>query len=744
MNADQQQTIVHEDMGSDSMAKDDGALGSNWVSPGRSVTVHGIEISSGLFYLGTRIFSPDGKTITNDPSIINPSKPVDRLKMYRTPEWYGARTSYQQMSASDRAVYLEWLARGRTGGVPNSHLLVFFSGLERRVLVDARHSDDAMADVPVIEAEVRRLLKQYGGDYTFQYQATQFLLAIQVLRDLPDLAMLTPPDSPNAWEFPMELKLALGMFAVQGKPVPAEWALSWAQAHPDVRMGTAANRCPKEFRELFVRRYAAEYGDGIRLTKNKARVKFYYSPTNRSLWGSVSVEAPDLPDVSRQRKSVGRLALTVMRVSTELDAYSRWAGQHHDRHSLRAVSLLPPELASRRIAVKRFTKWLEQRLNGADHAFVPIAELVSTWSLSTTGSMTKREAERLSEFLESCRYGFEPDSRYGGVSLSTVDTVILFRLPKKPEPVATETTAELFTSLRRSSSVVELRHVYRAALTLLRLALVVALQNGTPSSSQVMLLERFIARAQPLTDAERARLLARLHWGLKQPQDVKGLKVRCSELESDDERQAYGRFLIGLAGIHGGIGPAELKTLEKVYSLLGLKHADVSRDVHVVATATAGPASEPVTIIPAEDDAPSFALPAEPTTLSPTRVNLSTERVAAIIAESHLVSEVLGSVFAEGEPDAIVNDDDGHSVRGPDDVIPGLDEPHSTLARQLAQQSSWPRAEVERLSHHLGLMTAGAIEAINHAAFEFADEPFIEGDDPLEVNMKISVEFIHA
>jgi hypothetical protein len=41
-------------------------------------------------------------------------------------------------------------------------------------------------------------------------------------------------------------------------------------------------------------------------------------------------------------------------------------------------------------------------------------------------------------------------------------------------------------------------------------------------------------------------------------------------------------------------------------------------------------------------------------------------------------------------------------------------------------------------------MAAGAIEAINEAAYEFADEPFLEGDDPLEVNTEIISEFIYA
>ena len=44
---------------------------------------------------------------------------------------------------------------------------------------------------------------------------------------------------------------------------------------------------------------------------------------------------------------------------------------------------------------------------------------------------------------------------------------------------------------------------------------------------------------------------------------------------------------------------------------------------------------------------------------------------------------------------------------------------------------------MQALAAALGLMTDGALEHLNEAAFDHADGPLTEGDDPLEINPDI-------
>ena len=70
----------------------------------------------------------------------------------------------------------------------------------------------------------------------------------------------------------------------------------------------------------------------------------------------------------------------------------------------------------------------------------------------------------------------------------------------------------------------------------------------------------------------------------------------------------------------------------------------------------------------------------------------------------------------------------------------GLDALHTSLLRALAAKPEWPRSEVEKLAGGLGLLTDGALDVINDAAFEVCGEPVLEGDDTLQLNEKAAQE----
>jgi hypothetical protein len=101
---------------------------------------------------------------------------------------------------------------------------------------------------------------------------------------------------------------------------------------------------------------------------------------------------------------------------------------------------------------------------------------------------------------------------------------------------------------------------------------------------------------------------------------------------------------------------------------------------------------------------------------------------------------VLGDVFAHDAAEVPAP----LTAAEPERFALDLDDAHAELARRLAEHERWSRADVEQLCAELGLLAAGAIEALNEAAFDLTDEPFLEGDDPLDVNTEIILEFVHA
>ena len=76
MNPDHNQQAIHPDLVPAAELKKDPKRISRWVAPGETVTIRGLEISCGMFYMGSVLLNHEGRRITNEPSIINPAKPV--------------------------------------------------------------------------------------------------------------------------------------------------------------------------------------------------------------------------------------------------------------------------------------------------------------------------------------------------------------------------------------------------------------------------------------------------------------------------------------------------------------------------------------------------------------------------------------------------------------------------------------------------------------------------------------------
>jgi hypothetical protein len=118
-------------------------------------------------------------------------------------------------------------------------------------------------------------------------------------------------------------------------------------------------------------------------------------------------------------------------------------------------------------------------------------------------------------------------------------------------------------------------------------------------------------------------------------------------------------------------------------------------------------------------------------------MQLDSAKIALLRADTARVSALLGSVFqeeAEVEP-AFESGDESQISTEP--FLQGLDTDHAALLRVLLERPQWSRIEVEELCSDRGLMTDGAIEQINDAAFQQFDCALIEGEDIIEVNCQL-------
>lgn len=677
-----------------------------WVPCGRTFQHAGYTIPGGLIYLGTGLKSIQGWG--EEPALIDPTLPVDSTHPDREGLTMSYWPSYSQISPASRAGFLEWLSSGRNDPkICIGYVFIYFYGLERRALADAKESVAARNDLPVIMEEVKRLLSIYRGNNSFKGYASRFMDLLQVLQTSAPLYRASPQIEYVPWEIPLTLKVALGQIARDGIPLPAEWALAWAANDPSMPRRMPLQRCPEEFGELFKIRYVNTFGEGLKLKVNKTLIKAGYRPASSSFGGDVETSVSDLPDITRLTGPSSKISDIVNICTDELEGYSRYLGRNPDgRSSIEATSYLPHQLLNK-YAGKEFQN-LYRWLAGTSFSDAPLPVSFSSLleqipSIKPDG-FGKKEATAVASLLGKMNIGIEPDPRFVNFIPKPEQQVVLFRIS---DNAPNSSSAE-----------------YSAATVVLHLASAVAAADGTVDVNEERHLLEHLESWLHLSADEKSRLQAHTQWLLSSFPGMNGVKKRI-ELLKQDQRESLGRFLVGVAQSDGYIDPAELKMLTKIYEMLGLDAQSLYSHAHAAAVG-------PVTVQAADFTKPQGYVIPSPPQKTVEGISLDMDSIRAKLAETVAVSDMLKNIFTEEsltQPPATASKSIVSDV-----TIAGLDTESFAFMQVLASKLVWARDELEKLADDYNLMLDGTLDSINDASFDHFGGPFFEGDDPIEID----------
>ena len=674
---------------------------TKWIPINQPTTVASFTIPGGLIFVGSSLKAPSGGS---EPSQIDArytiaQEPVDlsqRLMNY----W----PRYSDISSEARRAYLQWLADGRSLATADvGYVFLFFYGLERRALFDAQSDPQARAEISTIITEIKRLQSIYGSNGSFRHYSSQLVDLLELEHDAGHADESEPPKSSSHREMPLRLRIGLGQMAVKQRPVPTEWAFAWALCDPNVKVPKALSNVPKHFKEVFAEKYADKFGDGMKLLVNKTKLRVTYRPASPGLLNTnISINVGDIPDVTVVTTPVKRLQALVDECQADLSTYSRYIAKHPEESGrLESYTLLPVRLwpASARQAFDALRKRVS-----TDFVSMTTKDLVNLFGSSA--SVTRDQVGSLQRSLETANIAMEPDILGGD------------RLPKESDSIV------LFSAVPDDRNA-RLSPAYQAAAVTLDLAAGVAAADGDFSSSEITAIGSYIDSWVHLSLAHRTRLKARLKRLVSSPPALSSLKKRLEPLSSE-ARRAIASFLAHLAHADGSVDPAEVKLLERIYGALGIDVQVLYSDLH---SGNMRGANAP---------APSNKAGRQQTPTTGSAITLDPARIAALQKETEQVSKLLAGVFVE-EPqsDHKMEPAEPESQEPSAPGILGLDAELSAFLRVLLSRSTWSRAELNDLAKDMHVMPDGALERINDAAFEHANEPLTEGEDPIEINREI-------
>jgi tellurite resistance protein len=662
-----------------------------WVGEGETVTIASTAIRGGLLYSGVVARSLAYK---DEPSVIDPTLPVAATGSYAA--WTASYwPQYKTCSSNDRRSLLTWLADGRKDpNAPIGLVFLYFYGLERRLLDDARTLSDARRDVPRLVAEIDRLRRIYRNGSFQSYAGALRDLAIAMYGDparLREFADCRPGHPPSA------LLVALGRRIGEGAPLTSALAYAWARTQDSGPRPSAVASVADELQALFEVRYAQRYGEGLVVPrpKRKLMVEHRGAALNRM---NLRLEF-DIPDV-RNLTAPQRPLLQLLDECLESLQRLAKARKRDPIEPLEIASTLPPELKSSSAfdELSELKAFAEQTLRDHDVGVASVDDLIHAASMSTTDKLRKRECVVLASALERLGFGMEPDIRWLGPPLCLGTHVALYRCSAEPSQAPTSS--------------------YRMAQLLLQMAVAVASADGTIDEIELHRAREHIDAMAGLETSERSRLRAHLTWLTVSKPSLSKLLGQLRMLASD-QRRSLANAAVGVAAADGRIDPDEVRTLEKIYRALGIPVSEVAADAHRALTGT--------------------------TSRAPDSTGLDAAALARKMEETADVQKLLTSIFTEDEPTSVQTSapypvaaasQDAQRISALRTDILGLDDAHTTLLRRVLDEADdvVERARIDDWCRELGLMSDGALESLNEAAFNLAGDALFEADDDLVVH----------
>jgi tellurite resistance protein len=667
-----------------------------WVTASETVLVQGITISGSYYFCGTA-------KANSEPYVINPALSIAGVAQQGV--WETSLShSYVLFAPHMRRRYLEWLSGGaKERNVPEGFGKLYYQNLERRLLEWLRGSiAPSQEEIEEILAEVRRVDSLFVlTSNSITYQAKR-LLQLFDARTFVGAAM---PDLPTRVEktdqLPFRLRLGLGCFLKEKRPIPAAWALSWAYAEPTIYLRTAPVRCNDEFEAAFRHLYEKRYGQGLVIESNQTMLKADYLPLSSGGDDSrVELTFNDVPDVAALSAPRDVLTRLVADATELIDSYSRYLGPTgKGAGTLEALLRLPdflwkPECTARLDAFH--SQFVEPMVPlTLDALFNAFGVLEGSGSTNIT---------ELSKHLRTFKIGLETHALHGAHKPKLPDYVITF-----PLPAAGVELAETESS--------------RAATLAISLAAVLANADGHASDEESAAADELVQHWPDLTLEDRARLRAVYRLILRQSPALTGFKSRLAALGTD-HRKRVASALTTVAASDGVVSADEVNLLERVYRMLELEPQALYSDLH-----GAGGFHEPKAA--SSRTATMFLDPA---------------RLKHLRAQSSEIGELLAGVFVEEDSQStptpvIVSTSSAESqVKGINfepQMLSGLSAKDGRFLVLLVTKPMWSRQQLIEAAANFQIMLDGTLERINESALDQLGEFLIEGDDPLYVQQTL-------
>lgn len=648
-----------------------------FLAKAESINIQGYEIG-GLVYVGT---SPSSQ-FEEEPAVIFQKLPIQKQGLS---DPLGYWPSYSQLNASQRGRYLAWLS-GERGDIDElGYVFLYFYGFERYVLRDAASDSSELRDqnLQAIVSELLRLRKLFAENKSFDSYSNQLLDAIYVLywpSKLNERKSVFPSNRSIAGHF----AVAQAANSNEGILLDSDWALHWLLGFgPVSRTKTIREQYPI-LRSLFHAIYMKETKGGIKVPTCKTKLKIFLNTASRGLEDASLIAVPDSwCDPTELKKPMTQLLSINDKVMPALRALAKAVTKKDVAGILCAW---PPGVPTDSISK---LKQIIDRVNlvAESKDVIDLPRLGKLLGIDIVDKATPAQLKQIATALQTCGLVLVPDPVLSGANMQVGESIILYK----------------------GSRLLEISPEGKWVVLTIQLGCLLAAADGAIHEREKEVLSRTInSHSNAL---EREYLTYYLEWRLNNPPGTAGLKKQIDILD-DAQRGEIGNVLAKVAMADGDLAVHEIKQMEKLFTRLGLNPDQVGKYL-----------SQPTEV---------SVKPVVPIQKTENVISLDETALRAHADSTKEIQNVLQRIFVDAEEidvdqpvEPAADNSVWHEGR--------LDSAHEELLTWLLTGQEWTMEQINIKCGELGLMSHGALESINDAAFESLGDGLLEIGDTVEV-----------
>jgi len=530
-----------------------------WIPADQTVSVAGREIC-GMIYIGTRVDRQFGKYCD---SVIDPTLQVKEstyeaeygFKLGPKPWGYGS------MDYLQRALYLDWLASGRSAeGFHQGYISLFIFGLERRFFIDSPTEEER----GLILAEAKRLLEHYRDQYpaiTIERQLTKFIHAARAISIPADEIEPRYSDVKIDGEISLDIAFAMKNKIEISQRLNHEWYVVLYLISKKFRAPTL--RALPEFLALLKQSFDKNFPDGLTFPKITAEIDPSYESHDQGFTVDLSRHFGKIPDLTSIDKLKEGAVELIDESAKLISPYGRYLGTEKSLYSpLSAYKLIPESIKPFCLPpeFKKLKAMAEEAISSNE--LIPVIDLLKTLNLDNFYRIYPTEVKKVSKALRILSYGMVPDPLFEWDSPTHDAPYAVFELPKD------------------GTLLTEVSDKYQEAIMCILAGFIVGKERDPIHPSAIELIKRYVQSTQ-LVKEEKIRLDANLHVMLNCWPTIIWYRNLVKKAPKSICLPSV-EMALKIACIDGDVTKDQMKEIKKIYRALKLPVDTIESDLHSV------------------------------------------------------------------------------------------------------------------------------------------------------------------